>query len=1237
MLRELTGNDKRAEQPPSSSAPSKHSSSLSSASLAAATFAPSLAAAVAHIGILPLPTAEALVLQVAREFIDSAASIDHPSLQQATDCLAILPLQSNDSFLLSALMPSTAANSASNHSAAAPASDSDPSSSSSSSLSNPELTTQWQHDLNFLQALRRLSVLGVQLIPYQLRTSTSRLAFLSLLLQQNPAAYKQEEEVLDIARLLSITTEEEEGEVRLALLNAALADGEVERAYQVALELLEKSRWRGGWKGGVAVERALRGVKGKKAARRRLISHAVWACEVEQMDEVLNEWRDVSFREEDVDGYVKRWQEAEAQWGDEDSKEAQESKSMQDVDDGSVVVATHGKSELDTLLDSVMEPNHAAPTPPIALSLPTPAPSLASYVHHHPQKQDVSVQDTLLLSHVAFFIPSQPSSALSYLLALSSPLVAEPLFRHLLARSLQRQVREAVVSLAFRHYSLAALSLPHPFPLPQEMHVLLGKSGLLHVSDDLLQQQVDAIARMYRALPSPSTALPAELECALRYGGQRAEARKADFARSNLPGLDVDRFNVDSEYKRSSILSLTHSSDVGQIDTALTMAKRYGLQPSAVYTERLKWLLLSTDLSAKQLKAEVAQWSQQLMMQPADTYALLSTVIYPAIPGQQLERLHYVMTLCEDCFTAYEAIAKSYPASSRAASAVFTARQLLSTHMRVLDTLMKAHITLDYHRLIERSTAQSVLSEVVEEENVLLLARLAGRLSELVDVDDKLPSFPALPSPSSPTSASPPSPSQSRAATNPSITSSLIFRLFLSKSFVSSSSSSAASFSPPDWFDRHNKHLQRCTAADACRFLLLASAVPTAASGVSIEAVMRRLTVLDVGLMSVDRMGGGEKGEAQLYDELIARHEQLSALVSIMQLPSIVASPSFGALLDTATLRSGVRHLLVHTVDEQLKVGEVVDVLDILTEEHNKHVERYKLPRPAVQEKPLTLSSLLTEIVEQSAVQLTELRWIGLPQSFSFDSLLSPSVLLSLCGGTDILRQLHSLLVLYCSSVPAGQLDWSNAVIQPLRSASSWSDYAEKLQEPGPVPLAPLAVELLWLALSSGASHSIFPHSYDSYLHKLHPELAALLKNEEKDCAAAVSFLHETLLEECIAERSRDQQQQASSGRALTASESEAVGRLLSATPLSSLLVGRETALLNGDTVLLVAAYLWVKQRRQKLADNEASKWWTALAQMVRPQRHKPHPEVTWNFCGNSTVSHSTLFAFFPVSRSCSL
>ena len=1194
MLRELTGIDRREEQhhPPMSSASSKQSSH--SSSIASATFAPSLAAAVLHVGILALPTAEALVLQVAREFIDSAASIDHPALEQATQCLDILPLQSNNSFFLSALMPSSTT--ATTASASNTSSSSDPSSSSSfsSSLSNPELTSQWQRDLNFLQALRRLSVLGVQLIPYQLRIAKSHLAFLSLLLEQNPAAYKEEEEVLDIARLLSISTEEEEGEVRLALLNAALHDGEVDRAYQVAIELLEKNRWRGGWKGGVAVERALRGVKGKKAARRRLISHAVWACEVSEMDEVLDEWRNVSFRTEDVDGYVTRWKKAEIQWSEEHNKAAEESKSMQDIDGSSDVVPI-GKGELDNLLDSAMESDHTAPVLPLASLVPAPSPSLASYVHHHPQKDDVSALDTLLLSHAASCIVSQPSLALSYLLALSSPLAAEPMFSHLLAESLHRLTREAVVSVAFRYYSLAALTLSHPFPLPQEMHILLDESGLLLASDDLLQQQVDVIARLYREQPSSADGLPAEVDCALRYGGMRVEARKADFARSNLPGLDVDRFNVDSEYKRSSILSLTHSDDVAQLDTALAMAKRYGLPMSVVYIERLKWLLLSTDASVKQIKAEVAQWSQQLMIQPANTYAVLSNEVFPVIPGQQLERLHYVITLCEDCFGAFEAIVKSYPSSSRVATAVFTARQLLLTHMRVLDALMKAHITLDYHKLLGRGTAasttESVLSDVVEEENVILLTRLAGRLSELVDVDDKLPTFPALPSPSSPTSASPPSPSQSRAAINPSITSSLVFRLLLCKAFAPASA--AANFQPSDWFDRYNKYFQRCTALDACRFLQFASILPPA--GVpTIEAVMRRLTVLDVGLMGVDKMSGGEKRQAELYDELIARHQHLSALVLIMQLPSIGSSPSFAALLDETAVRSAIRHLLLHTVEQNVKVNEVLEMLDILTEERNKHVERYKLPIPAVHQQPFTLPLLLREVVQGCAIELTELQWTGLPVSFSFDALLSASALLSLCGGADLLQRLHNLLVLYTAAVSAGELDWPAHILHPLRTASSWSDYADNLESPGPVPLAALIVELLFLILGGGASHSIFPHSHDSHTHNLHPELSNLLKKEEKGCAAAVSFFHQTVLEECI-KRSRSMQQ---AERALTPPQSESMGKLLSNKQLSLLIAGQESALLDQNTVLLVAALLWVKQRRQK-SSIEASEWWTALAQMV--------------------------------------
>lgn len=372
---------------------------------------------------------------------------------------------------------------------------------------------------------------------------------------------------------------------------------------------------------------------------------------------------------------------------------------------------------------------------------------------------------------------------------------------------------------------------------------------------------------------------------------------------------------------------------------------------------------------------------------------------------------------------------------------------------------------------------------------------------------------------------------------------------------------------------------------------------------------MQRLTILDIGLLSVDKMGVGENRQSDLYDGLIAQHEHLSALVSIMQLPSIVSSPSFTALLDSSTLRSAVRHLLLHTVEQRVKVSEVLEMLDILKDERNKHMERYKRPIPLAHQQLFTLSTLLRELVQGCSKELAEVQWSGVPVSFSFDALLSPSVLLSLCGGADMLQRLHNVLVLYSSAVPAGELDWSTDIIQPLRTASSWSDYVENWQTPGPVPLAALVVELLCLSLGSGASHAIFPHSYQWYSHELHAELSALLKREEKDCVAAVAFLHQAVLEECV-KRSRDMQHM---GRTLTQPQSQAVDALLSATKLSWLMAGQETALLDESTVLLVCALLGVKQRRQKLAEDEASKWWTAMAHLVHPHTH-PH--------NNSLLTH---------------
>ena len=816
MLRELTGIDRREEHKqsrPHAAAESNRAKQSLHVTAVASTFGPSLQTSIQHFGLLPIPTAERLVLQVAGEFLGSSASVDHPSLALAKDCLHILPLQLSTDTLLLAFLASTSA--------------------SSSSLSSPDLTTQWQQDLDFIEGLEQLSALHVSIIPHQLRTSASRLSFLTHLLQNNPAAYQDDDRVMEIARLFGCTSDDAQAEGRVVLLHAAMQARDVDKAYQMCLALLEDRRYKAASSSALEVAQ-MEGVKEKRGMKRRLLSNAVWACDVEQLDAVLAEWQTASVKPIDVEAFLKRW-------GTQQRQRAEQSEGKQGVDaeeevDSASVEPASSMTAVERLILDVLKPTFPDAADRVH------APSLLSYSLYHPNSE-VSEADALLLAQVESSYCLNPALALSYLLATSSPQAADAVLSTTLAGPLSRLSRAALVSLAFRYFALLTLSAQHSFPLPEQVEIVIGESPLLNVSDDLLQQLVDAIAQRYQQ--HSDLQQPDVLQRAVAYGELRAEAKKAEQVLAQFPGLDLERFTRDAVYRTSTILSLVHSPVVDNVAVAQSLATRYGLSTSAVYLERLKWLILS-DTPLSEVKEEAQQWTTQLMMQPKETYTALSNDLFSRIDGRELERLQLLVSLAERCFTAFESMAKGSSSSPRRAAldlSTRVARQLLTTHLQLLDRLMRAHLSLDYHRLINREQVAQVVYEVVEEQNVALLERLADRLNEVVIAPDPLPPFPNLPFPASPGSPTPPSPSRSLAQSL--VTPSLISRQFLSKSL--SSCLSSPSFSPSDWFDRHSHRFQQLSTLDACQLIAQSAALNGHQAPVTVDRLMLRLTLVDLG------------------------------------------------------------------------------------------------------------------------------------------------------------------------------------------------------------------------------------------------------------------------------------------------------------------------------------------------------------------------------------------------------
>jgi hypothetical protein len=286
VSKKLFGKSKKTSILSSSAAPVSLATSAPTTPINSGPLSPALlpqgAQWVTGAGTTPLsiPKCEAVILKVAREFFNSAPSADHGDLELAEDCLSLLPLPSP--FSLSS--PTSAGGSGGSG-----AGDGE------SVLSSHARTKEWQRELEFIEGVRRLVAMGVtQVVPLQVRLSTSRLDFIKKILELNTTAYQSEDAILGIARCFGLTTVEMQCEVRVLLIKSAISRRDAKTAVAGVRSLMETHRYRAGWRTCQEVSDAIEATKTKHV----LLSHALWSCHINDLDSLLTRWKTLAYQRE---------------------------------------------------------------------------------------------------------------------------------------------------------------------------------------------------------------------------------------------------------------------------------------------------------------------------------------------------------------------------------------------------------------------------------------------------------------------------------------------------------------------------------------------------------------------------------------------------------------------------------------------------------------------------------------------------------------------------------------------------------------------------------------------------------------------------------------------------------------------------------------------------------------------------------------------------------------------------
>ncbi|CAM9714502.1 unnamed protein product [Lampetra planeri] len=310
----------------------------------------------------------------------------------------------------------------------------------------------------------------------------------------------------------------------------------------------------------------------------------------------------------------------------------------------------------------------------------------------------------VLLELASETMSTDTTLALAYLLALSDPLEADVCFERQSATALSLQ-------LAVYYYAL-------------QIHVRLqpssGRPDSVYWADpgEVVARASEWMAEAGGSAPAVA-ARPEELavlEGRLRlYGERLADLTQAQTLRSLGAGVDVQRFAVDAQYKRGTILGLVETLDDATYELSMSLARRYEMPLWELYMTHLEFLFTDSGLATRQVEQRVAALGlvSELKADPAGVLDHMTKYVYPGVPGGDHARLLCYFGLLESCGCGDDGAHPGKPGA----------------HLQLLKKLRSTTPDLDYKKLMDTSANPlDALRPVLTSQNVTTVAKLVPKL-----------------------------------------------------------------------------------------------------------------------------------------------------------------------------------------------------------------------------------------------------------------------------------------------------------------------------------------------------------------------------------------------------------------------------------------------------------------------------------------------------------------------------
>ncbi|KAK6155559.1 hypothetical protein DH2020_009807 [Rehmannia glutinosa] len=584
--------------------------------------------------------AENLVIQAAREYFFSAPTLACSEIWKAKECLNIFPSSRNV-----------------------------------------------RAEADIIDAVTvRLPNLGVNLLPMAFRQIKDPMEIIKLAITSQNGAYLNVDELIEIAKLLGLSSQEEISTVQEAIAREAAFAGDVQLAFDLCLVLAKKghgSIW--DLCAALARSQALESMDLK--SQKLLLGFALSHCDEESIGELLHEWKDVDMQDH-CESLIMLTGREPSEFSEQNSSnpgefsgrinigfEDQETQFTK-VKNLLSLVAQTLSSENGYDWESLLKENgkvvsFAASQLPWLLKLSEDADfgkrltsGSVSTIQH------VSIRTRAVMTILSWLTRSGFAPRDDLIASLAKSIMEPPVsdeedvigcsvLLNLIDAFHGAEIIEEQLKIRENYREFSSLmnvgmiySLLHSYGIEcenpaQRRELLLNKLQEKHkiLSSDECTIVHEAQSTFWN-------------EWKIKLEQKKIVADKSRLLEKLIPGVETSRFfSGDKEYIQNVVFSLIESVKVEKkriLKDALVLAHTYGLNRSKVLLHYLCTILISEVWSVDDIMEEVADFKEEILAYAGEVIKSISLYVYPAIDGHDKQRLGFIYGLLSDCYMQLE-------------------------------------------------------------------------------------------------------------------------------------------------------------------------------------------------------------------------------------------------------------------------------------------------------------------------------------------------------------------------------------------------------------------------------------------------------------------------------------------------------------------------------------------------------------------------------------------------------